>query len=211
MPTRRFFLAFAGTTALAALAAGAPPAVAQQAEQAPPQHIRGTLKSVGDGKITVQTPRGRTDTIALPPNAGVFLVTPASLDAIKPGRFVGITSVEEGGKRVAREVHVFEESLRGLGEGHYPWDLDSGPNMMTNANIAQVQGIGGDRVLRLDYKGGEQTIDIPPNATIVAFNKTSPDQLVPGRQVFVIARKGADGTLTANGVVVGADGVKPPM
>jgi hypothetical protein len=211
MPTRRFFLAFAGTTALAALAAGAPPAVAQQAEQAPPQHIRGTLKSTGDGKITVQTPRGRTDTIALPPNAGVFLVTPASLDAIKPGRFVGITSVEEGGKRVAREVHVFEESLRGLGEGHYPWDLDSGPNMMTNANIAQVQGIGGDRVLRLDYKGGEQTIDIPPNATIVAFNKTSPDQLVPGRQVFVIARKGADGTLTANGVVVGAEGVKPPM
>ena len=211
MRTRRFFLAFAGATALAALAAGAPPAVAQQAEQAPPQHIRGTLKSVGDGKIAIETRRGRVETLALPADAGLFLVKPADLSAIQPGRFVGITSVEEGGKRVAREVHVFEESLRGLGEGHYPWDLDSGPNMMTNANIAQVQGIGGDRVLRLDYKGGEQTIDIPPNATIVAFNKTSPDQLVPGRQVFVLARKGADGALTANGVVVGAEGVKPPM
>jgi hypothetical protein len=211
MPTRRFFLAFAGTTALAALAAGAPPAVAQQAEQAPPQHIRGTLKSTGDGKITVQTPRGRTDTIALPPNAGVFLVTPASLDAIKPGRFVGITSVEEGGKRVAREVHVFAESLRGVGEGHYPWDLESGPNMMTNANIAQVQEVGGGRALKLAYKGGEQTIDLPPNVRVVALDKTTPDQLVPGRQVFVIARKGADGTLTANRVVVGAEGVKPPM
>ncbi|HJS84604.1 MAG TPA: hypothetical protein VJ779_04020 [Acetobacteraceae bacterium] len=208
MPKRRLFLALAGT---AVLAAKAPFASAQQAEQAPPQHIRGTLKAAGDGKITVETPRGRTETMALAPNAGVFLVTPADLSAVKPGRFVGITSVEQGGKRVAREVHVFEESLRGLGEGHYPWDLDTGPNMMTNANIAQVQEVGGDRVLRLNYKGGEQTIDVPPNATIVLFNKATPDQLVPGRQVFVLARKGTDGTLTANAVVVGAEGVKPPM
>ena len=211
MPTRRSFLALAGAAALASLAAGAPPASAQQAEQAPPQHIRGTLKSVGDGKITVQTPRGRTDTIALPANAGVFLVTPADLGAIKPGRFVGVTSVEQGGKRVAREVHVFAESLRGRGEGHYPWDLEAGPNMMTNANVAQVQEVGADRVLRLSYKGGEQTIEVPPDATIVAFNKATPDQLVPGRRVFVVARKGADGALTANGVVVGAEGVRPPM
>jgi hypothetical protein len=211
MPTRRFFLAFAGTAALASLAAGAPPATAQQAEQAPPQHIRGTLKSAGDGKITVQTPRGRTDTIALPANAGLFLVKPADLSAIQPGRFVGITSVEQGGKRVAREVHVFAESLRGAGEGHYPWDLESGPNMMTNANIAQVQEVGGGRALKLAYKGGEQTIDLPPNVRVVALDKTTPDQLVPGRQVFVLARKGADGTLTANRVAVGAEGVKPPM
>ena len=211
MPTRRFFLALAGTAALAFLAAGAPPASAQQAEQAPPQHIRGTLKSVGDGKITVETPRGRTETVALPPSAGVFLVTPADLGAVKPGRFVGVTSVEQGGRRVAREVHVFEESLRGRGEGHYPWDLESGPNMMTNANIAQVQEVGADRVLRLSYKGGEQTIEVPPDATVVLFDKATPDQLVPGRRVFVVARKGADGALTANGVVVGAEGVKPPM
>jgi hypothetical protein len=208
MPTRRFFFAFAGTTALAALAAGAPPAVAQQA---PPQHIRGTLKSVGDGKIAIETRRGRVETLALPADAGLFLVKPADLSAIQPGRFVGITSVEQGGKRVAREVHVFAESLRGVGEGHYPWDLESEPNMMTNANIAQVQEVGGDRVLRLNYKGGEQTIDLSPNVRVVALDKTTPDQLVPGRQVFVIARKGADGTLTANRVVVGAEGVKPPM
>ena len=112
----------------------------------------------------------------------MFLVTPADLGAIKPGRFVGVTSVEQGGKRVAREVHVFEESLRGRGEGHYPWDLESGPNMMTNANVAQVQEVGADRVLRLSYKGGEQTIEVPPNATIVAFDKATPEQLVPGRR-----------------------------
>jgi hypothetical protein len=211
MPTRRFFLAFAGAAALASFAAAAPPVFAQQAERAPPQHIRGTLKSVGDGKIVIETPRGRTETVALPADAGVFLVTPADINAIRPGRFVGVTSVEQGGKRVAREVHVFAESLRGLGEGHYPWDLDSGPNMMTNANIAQVEEVGGDRVLRLGYKGGEQTVALPPNVAIVAFDKTTPEQLVSGRQVFALARKGGDGTLTAAAVVVGAEGVKPPM
>ena len=211
MPTRRVFLAFAGVAALASFASMVPTASAQQGEQAPPQHVRGTLKSVGDGKIVIQTPRGRTETVAFPSNARVFIVKPTDLKAVRPGRFVGVTSVDQNGKRVAREVHVFEESLRGLGEGHYPWDLDSGPNMMTNANIAQVQDVGQDRVLKLGYKGGEQTVDLPPNVPVVDFDKASPDQLVPGRQVFVIARKGTDGTLTAQAVVVGAEGVKPPM
>jgi hypothetical protein len=175
------------------------------------QHLRGTLKAVQDHTLTIQTTRGNTEMVKMADDAGLFLVTNADMSAIKSGRFVGITSVEQGGKRVAREVHVFNESLRGLGEGHYPWDLDAGPNMMTNANIAQVQEVGGDRVLKLNYSGGEQTIAIPPNAAVVVFNKTTPDQLVPGRNVFLILKKQNDGSNVATGVVVGADGVKPPM
>src|SRR5438477_7555233 len=132
-------------------------------------HIRGTLTAAKDGTISIQTAKGGTESIKLANDAGLFLVTKADMSAIQPGKFVGITSVEQGGKRVAREVHVFNESLRGLGEGHYPWDLDEGPNMMTNANIAQVQEVGGDRVLKLNYPGGEQTIAIPASAAIVAF------------------------------------------
>ena len=175
------------------------------------QHLRGTLTGVQDHTLTVQTARGNTETIKMADDAGLFLVTNADMSAIKSGKFVGITSVEQGGKRLAKEVHVFNESLRGLGEGHYPWDLEAGPNMMTNANIAQVQEVGGDRVLRLNYSGGEQTIAIPPNAAVVAFDKTTPDQLVPGRKVFLILKKQADGSNVASGVVVGAEGVKPPM
>jgi len=39
------------------------------------------------------------------------------MSAIQSGKFVGITSFEVDGKRVAREVHVFDESLRGLAGG----------------------------------------------------------------------------------------------
>ena len=172
-------------------------------------HIRGTLTAAKDGTIGVQTTaKGGTESIKLANDAGLFLVTKADMSAIQSGKFVGITSVEQGGKRVAREVHVFADSLRGLAEGHYPWDLESEPNMMTNANIAKVEEVGTDRVLRLNYSGGEQTITIPTSATVVAFDKAPADQLAAGRKVFVIMKK--DGS-EASAVVIGAEGVKPPM
>lgn len=109
------------------------------------------------------------------------------------------------------EVHVFAEALRGVGEGHYPWDLEGAPNMMTNANIAKVDEVGADRVLKVDYKGGEQTIAIPPSATVVLIDKATPDQLATGRKVFIVTKKQDDGSLVAAAVVIGAEGVKPPM
>src|SRR6266849_1731273 len=123
-------------------------------------HIRGTLTAAKDGTISVQTAKGGTESIKLANDAGIFLVTTADMSAIQAGKFVGITSVEQDGKRIAREVHVFDESLRGLAEGHYPWDLESTPNMMTNANIAKIEEGGTDRVVRLNYARGEQTITI---------------------------------------------------
>ena len=176
-----------------------------------PRHIRGTVTGVDNHELSLQTAAGKTETVKLADNTGLFLVTPADFAAITPDKFVGITSVEQDGKRVAREVHVFADTLRGLGEGHYPWDLDAEPNMMTNANIAKVDQAGGDRVLKLAYKGGEQTIAVPPTATIVEFNKTTAAELVAGRKVFVIAKPQDDGSLGAVAVVIGAEGVKPPM
>lgn len=183
------------------------PAIAQPT----PHHVRGTIESVKDHEVAVKTTRGATDDITLADDAKVFMVSPADISAIKDGKFVGITSVDKGGKPVAIEVHVFDESLRGLGEGHYPWDLESGPNMMTNANIAQVESVGADRVLKLDYKGGTQTITVPPDATVVEFTASTLDQLKPGEKVFVVARTQPDGKQTAGAIVFGKDGMKPPM
>jgi hypothetical protein len=171
-------------------------------------HIRGTLTDVKDGTIGVQNTKGETVSIKLASDAGLFLVTKADMSAVKSGKFVGITSFEENGKRVAREVHVFDDSLRGLAEGHYPWDLEAKPNMMTNANISKIDEVGADRVVKVDYKGGEQTITIPTNATVVSFVKAPADQLVVGRKVFVVMKKDV---AEAAAVVIGAEGVKPPM
>ena len=198
--SRALWVPIAAATALVGLLFSAP-ALAQA-------HIRGTLTAAKDGRIDVQTVKGEILSIKLANDAGLFRVTKADMSAIQTGKFVGITSFEEDGKRVAREVHVFDESLRGLAEGHYPWDLEAKPNMMTNANISKVEEVGTDRVLMLNYKGGEQTITIPTSATVVAFDKAPPDQLAVGRKVFIVMKKDAP---EAAAVVIGAEGVKPPM
>jgi len=198
--SRALWVPVAAATVLVGLLFSAP-ALAQA-------HIRGTLTSAKDGMIGVQTAKGEAVSIKLANDAGLFLVTKADISAIQTGKFVGITSFEEGGKRVAREVHVFDESLRGLAEGHYPWDLEAKPNMMTNANISKVEEVGTDRVLMLNYKGGEQTITIPTSATVVAFNKAPDGELAVGRKDFIVMNK--EGSEAA-AVVIGAEGVKPPM
>jgi len=197
---RTLWIPIAAATVLVGLIFSAP-ALAQS-------HIRGTLMAVKDGTIDVQTAKGETVSIKLASDAGLFLVTKADMSAVRTGKFVGITSFEEDGKRVAREVHVFDESLRGLAEGHYPWDLEAKPNMMTNANISKVEEAGTDRVLILNYKGGEQTITIPTSATVVAFDKAPAGELAVGRKVFIVMKKDAP---EAAAVVIGAEGVKPPM
>jgi len=178
---------------------------------APPRHVRGTIQSVEGHTITVQATGGRTDTITLADDAKVFTVAPADISAIKDGKFVGITSVERNGRRTAIEVHVFDESLRGRGEGHRPWDLGSEPSTMTNGNIARVESVGNDRVLTLAYKDGSQTIAVSPDATIVAFTTGTPDQIKPGAKVFVLAHGVPEGRLGAEAIVVGKDGLQPPM
>jgi len=171
-------------------------------------HIRGTLTDVKDGTIGVQNAKGETVSVKLASDAGLFLVTKADMSAIQSGKFVGITSFEQDGKRVAREVHVFDDSLRGLAEGHYPWDLEAKPNMMTNANISKIEEVGTDRVVKVDYKGGEQTISIPTDATVVSFVKAPAGELVAGRKVFIVMKKDVP---EAAAVVIGAEGIKPPM
>ena len=221
MPAPRLAVALALAVPLMGAAAllsppFSPIQAARAADEAPkpaqpkPMHVRGTLTAVDGHTITVKTTRGQTVPLMLTDKTALILASKADLSAIKPGTFVGITSVEEDGKRVAREVHVFAESLRGVGVGHYPWDLEGGPNMMTNGNVAKVSASNGD-VLQVEYPGGEQTIDVPPDVTVVSMDKTTADQLQPGRQVFLIIPGAVEPDAKVGAVVVGADGVKPPM
>ena len=87
----------------------------------------------------------------------------------------------------------------GLGDGHGAY---------ASILCAKIEEVGADRVVKLNYSRGEQTITIPASATVVAFDKAPADQLAVGRKVFVVMKK--DGSEAA-AVVIGAEGVKPPM
>ncbi len=46
---------------------------------------------------------------------------------------------------------------------------------------------------------------------MVEFTPGTTEELKPGAQVFVVARPQPDGELMAAAIVVGKDGLKPPM
>jgi hypothetical protein len=133
------------------------------------------------------------------------------LSSVKDGAFLGIASREgPNGTRIALEVLVFPEAMRGAGAGNYPWDLQPG-SMMTNAPVTGVASAKAGRTLTLTYQGGSVKIDVPLKAPVVTFVPASAADLKAGRKVFVVAHKDADGHLSAPAVTVGTHGVNPPM
>jgi len=183
-------------------------AAAQSAETA---RIRGTVVSLSGSTLTVKDRDGKTDAIALAQGWKISGVANASASDIKQGDFLGIASVPkaEGGSG-ALEVVIFPAALRGTGEGDRPWDLQ--PNSrMTNGTVADVAEIDG-RTVTLTYDNGEQKqISIPQATPVVTFAPAKPADLKPGAVVFISVQRGGDGALTSGRVVVGNNGVVPPM
>ena len=182
-----------------------------QAPANPPVRIRGTVERIDRTNLTVKANDGQSMSIKLADNFVVMGIAKASLADVASGKFIGTTTVgERDGALVALEVHIFPENMRGTGEGHYDWDLRP-DSKMTNANVASVTSMGKDRVLTVQYKGGEKKVLVPEKAVIVSFTPTDRGELKPGAKVFFNAQRQPDGSLTAARVNVGLHGQVPPM
>jgi len=194
-------------SAVALLVATAP-LMAQSAERV---HIRGDVVSLDGATLVVHPREGADVSIHLSDDWAAAGVVPASLSDIKVGVFIGTASAPQSdGSQRALEVVVFPEAMRGVGEGRYPWDL-APESKMTNANIANaVDGVKG-RTVTLAFKGGEREVTIPSDAPIVTIAPAAKSDIAPGAHVFVPALRQADGALSSSRVVVGKNGVVPPM
>jgi hypothetical protein len=180
------------------------------AQQAPSLRLRGTITAHTGEMLTVLTRAGETVTVVLRPDTGVIVVVPSSLDTIKKGSFIGTAAMPgPNGTLVALEVHVFPDQLRGMGEGHRPFDLQP-ESTMTNGTVGDVTGATG-RTLTVSYKGGEKTVTVPPDVPIVALEPTDGGMLSTGSHVILFGSKQADGSLVATRILVGKNGLVPPM
>jgi hypothetical protein len=107
---------------LAGLTAFATGAMAQQAQSAAAQRLRGAVTSVQGDRFTLRSQDGKDARITIGSDTRFATLSPASLSDIKQGDFIGTAAKGPVNDLVALEVVVFPESLRGSGEGHYPWD-----------------------------------------------------------------------------------------
>ena len=179
--------------------------------QSAPTRLRGGIAAIDGKTATIATREGASVEVKLADNWVAVLVVPTALSEVKQGSFVGIASLKgPDGVLNALEVLVFPEAARGSNEGHYPWDLQP-ESMMTNATVATVAAAGDGQTLTLKYKDGTQDIRVKPGIPIVTFAPGDRADAKVGAKVFMGAAKGADGGLTVTRILVGKDGLTPPM
>jgi len=204
-----------------------------------PTRLRGTITTLNPQSLVVHTRDDKDITVTLDDQTHYAAVVKSSLDNLKEGSYIGTATKEIGSKLIALEVSIFPPEMRGAGEGHYAWDKISDTTLsagaatasamtngnvatvtssgetdvnsaMTNGNVATAAAKGGLTVLNVTYKGGEQTVLVPPTAPIVALQAGTKADLAAGAGIFIVAIQDGDNT-TAKLIAVGKDGVVPPM
>jgi hypothetical protein len=191
------------------------PAAAAQLE-----HVRGTITKVSSGTLTLDTQRGTLD-LALASSTGVVEATAASRSDIKPNDFIGVTNVP--GANDARAVGVFllPDAFRNqAGSVAWDWPGASGGSRMTNGAVQPSSRMTNGTVttasnngplnLTLTYNGTSSLVTIPEGTPVVRLVPATRTALKPGEHVFAFVKPN-DGRPTAASVIVGENGVVPPM
>jgi hypothetical protein len=172
--------------------------------------IRGTVERIEGPVFVVKNRDGAELKLTVTDNPLFVAIAPSTMADIKPGMFVGSAGMmQPDGSQKAIEVHIFPESMRGTGEGHYDWDLKP-QSKMTNANVEQVvAGVDGP-VLSVKYKDGEKKLVVTPETVVVTYVPGKRDEIQPGTKIFVAAaKKQPDGTLQTPRITYGRNGAGP--
>ena len=192
------------------IAATATPSVSSA--QQPPVRVRGEIVKVDGNTLLIKGRDGADVTVKLSDNARVSGVVKASLADIKAGSYIGTSALPQpDGSQRALHVHIFPEALRGVAEGHTPYDVQPG-STMTNATVAEVSSVTDGQTFVLKYKDGEKKLIVPAGTPVVTYAPGKMDELQPGAKIIIMAaQKQPDGTLTAGSIGIGRDGMTPPM
>jgi hypothetical protein len=141
--------------------------------------VKGELVFVGDKQLR------------LGEKTEIVFLQPTLLGDIKPGDFLGVTSMKgPGGQLTAVEVRRFPKPLN---PGHRPFD-GRDDQTMTNATVEALVQASSGRELTLTYQGGAQKITVPESASVSTLVPGNRSQLVPGAPVNL--------TQDANGVAL---------
>jgi hypothetical protein len=184
-------------------------ALAQQPQNV---RVRGEITGIDGQMLSVKSRDGTEFKIRLADNVSVSGVVTTQLSEIKPGSYIGVSAMPQpDGSQRALHVHIFPEPMRGVAEGHFPWDVQPS-STMTNATVEQiVAGVDG-QTITVKYKDGEKKVVVPTDVPIVTYLPGDKGELKPGAKIFIVAaQKQPDGTLSAARVSVGRDGLTPPM
>ena len=181
---------------------------AARAQAETPARVRGSILAISPSQITVDDRAGQTVSFAIDGATRYAGVKPVGLSAIQPGSYIGCAALPAGAGRLrALEVTVFPPVMKGVGEGHYAWDLQP-HSSMTNGVVGSLSHAQGN-VMTVTYDGGTQTILVPPGVPIVTVEPGRWQDLHPGVKVMIIPAK--DAPSHAGHILFGEHGITPPQ
>jgi hypothetical protein len=141
-----------------------------------PARVRGTITGFDGSTLTID---GK-EKVMLGEKTEIVFTQPIRLSEIKPGDFLGVTSVRQAdGKLIAYDVRRFQKPSN---PGHRPFD-GRDDQTMTNASVDAAVSAANGRELTMAYPGGAQKIVVPENAAVSQLVAGSKGQLVRGAPV----------------------------
>lgn len=162
--------------------------------------LQGAIETIDAQGVAIKAPDGAIATLKVTPDTSIFVNQPSSLDQIKPGDYVASTTVKtDDGKMRSKELRIFPEALRGLGDGARPMDA---PNTtMINAGVSEVVAAPQGQLLKVKYQDGTAEFVVDAQTAVSAIVPSDLSALKAGSLVFLLATKNGGGELVAKRII----------
>ncbi|HEU0196309.1 MAG TPA: hypothetical protein VFQ88_03710 [Nevskiaceae bacterium] len=166
----------------------------------PPTRVRGTISSVTSHAVVLKTYAGHHRSFAVNGKTTFVSVVPGHLDQVKSGEFVGIAATGAKSSLKGLEVVIFPKSMRGAGEGHYPWSMparvaaaDQHQNSGMPAGAPPVQGTMTNGTVTNAAAG---TVGPPVQGTMTNGTVKADAQVAGGRKLAITYNDGQHVNIT---------------
>jgi hypothetical protein len=161
--------------------------------------VDGTIASASGDQVSLTLANGVTKTVVLQPNTIISRIDKSSLDAVKPGSPLGVTSRRESdGSLTALKINIFSPEIYKVVPPR-EFVMTTG-DTMTNAVVKAFASSGKARTLTMTLPAGTSTISVAPDVPVVRMVTVSRADLVSGLRVLVRGTQAPDGTLRASAV-----------
>ncbi len=164
--------------------------------QPPAAMVDGTVLSVSGNDVMLTAADGTTKTVTIGDKTLVLARPAATLDSIKAGDALAVTSHRSNGDMVATIVNIFSPELYSrVRKGQFP--MQSG-DTMTNAVVTQTDTRVDGSVLTMQLEDRTTQITVPQDAQVHRLITESVGDLKPGMHIVVRGMAGQDGVVAAS-------------
>ncbi|AOK62236.1 hypothetical protein [Burkholderia ubonensis] len=191
-----------------------------RAEAPEPDHIRGQIVNVDGTAIAVKTRDGRTVSLTLADDTTIISLTKASFTDVDFGTYVGAVAVRlDEYSPIVRdslswlhkgfELRIVDDALRGIALGERKWDLTP-ETIMAHGWVDDME----IRVISIKWGPTEQEetdVEVGRDVPVLKMSLGDRNLLKTHANVFVGARKRADGKYVVGFIFIGKDGIVPPL